>query len=308
MDVVLIHLGGRTPRYFRVAAEQVRFITGREPVSVRARRAGRYAGERLARFRESERLSPLGQKGLWRYACERFFVLEELMQAQRIDRCLHIESDNLLYVAPTEFEDWLIGTYAGHVATCPLTDDQDTAAVLYVGSLAALAAFNDQLLQLVALGPERLLADYGGEMGNEMRMLFLLRTQFGLSRALPTTIPTAADVGSPVVFDAASYGQWVDGTPWSPGVPYAGDHQIVGRAVLAGEVELLWDAQRRAPYLRSRQDAGALHPLANLHVHSKRLACWRTPVPPPRFKPPVAPGPLAPLRRLRRKALRSRPS
>jgi hypothetical protein len=305
VDVVLIHLGGRTPRYLRVAVQQVRHVTGHLPHCVLPRLARRYAGERLVRFRDSERLSPMGLNGFWRYACERFFVLEEFMRAQGIDRCLHIESDNLLYVAPAEFEHWLRRAYGDDIATCPMTDDEDSAGVLYVGSVAALAAFNEQLLGLVALGPEKLLAEYGGQMGHEMRMLHLLRTHFGLSRALPTTVASAAELGSPVVFDAASYGQWVDGTPGTAGVPYAGDHHIVGRAFLAGEVELLWNAQRSAPFLRSGQESGPLHPLANLHVHSKRLALWSTPVAP---APPVAPGPLAPARRLRRKALGSRSS
>jgi hypothetical protein len=284
---------------------QVQHVTGRLPQCVLPRLARHYGGERLVRFRNFERLSPMGLDGFWRYACERFFVLEEFMREQDIGRCLHIESDNLLYVPPAEFEPWLARAYGDDIATCPMTDDEDSAGVLYVGSVAALAAFNEQLLGLVELGPERLLADYGGQMGHEMRMLHLLRTHFGLSRALPTTIASAAELGSPVVFDAASYGQWVDGTPGTAGVPYAGDHHIVGRAFLAGDIELLWNAQRSAPFLRSGQQSGPLHPLANLHVHSKRLALWSTPVAP---APPVAPGPLATARRLRRKALGSRSS
>jgi hypothetical protein len=303
VDVVFIHLGGRTPRYLRVAVQQVRHVTGRAPHCVLPRVARGYRGRHLVRFRSSEHLSPLGLNGFWRYACERFFVLEEFMRLHGIDRCLHIESDNLLYVAPAEFEHWLVRAYGDRIATCPMTDDEDSAGVLYVGSLAALAAFNEQLLGLVELGPDRLLAEYGGQMGHEMRMLHVLRTQFGLSLALPTTIASAAELGSPVVFDAASYGQWVDGTPGTAGVPYAGDHHIVGRAFLAGDIELLWSAQRIAPFLRSAQRSGPLQPLANLHVHSKRLALWSTPVAAP---PPVPPGPLAPARRLRRKALGSR--
>jgi hypothetical protein len=302
MDIVLIHVGGRVPRFLRDAVRQIEHVSGARPLVIGPRRAAAFAGPRLQRFRACERLSQMGLDGFWRYACERFFVLEDAMREAGIDRCLHLESDNLLYVDPAALEPWLVSTYGREIAICPVTDDEDTAAVLYAGSLAALETFNERLLELVALGPAGLLERHGGAMGNEMRMLHLLRAQFGLARALPTTLAAAAQSGAPVVFDAASYGQWVDGTPGAAGVPFAGDHHIVGRALLADEIELGWDAQRRAPWVRSTASGGApagpRTPLANLHVHSKRLALWTTPRPAP---PPVAPGPLAPARRLRRR-------
>jgi hypothetical protein len=133
-------------------------------------------------------------------------------------------------------------------------------------------------------------------------MLNLLRVEFDLARALPTTLPAAARSGAPAVFDAASYGQWIDGTPKTAGVPFASDHHVVGRALLAGEIEVGWDAQRRAPWVRAIAGPGLpatpAVALANLHIHSKRLALWTTPRPAP---PPVAPGPLAPARRVRRR-------
>ncbi len=299
MQVVFIHVGGRTPRFLRCAVQQVEHVCAARPLVVGPRRAAAFGSERLRRFRACERLSPMGLGGFWRFACERFFVLEDVMREQGIDRCLHLESDNLLYVDVAALEPWLVETYAQRIAICPVTDEEDSAGVMYVGSLAALETFNERLLELVALGPEALLARYGGTMGNEMRMLYLLRVEFGLARALPTTLCAAAQIGAPAVFDAASYGQWVDGTPQTAGVPFAGDHHIVGRAFLAGAIELGWDAQRRAPRVRSTGDAGAPGKvLANLHVHSKRLALWTTPRPAP---PPVAPGPLAPARRVRRR-------
>lgn len=302
MDIVLIHVGGRAPGFLRDAVRQIESISGSRPLVIGPRRAAAFMGPRLTRFRASERLSQMGLSGFWRYACERFFVLEDAMREAGIDRCLHLESDNLLYVDAAVLEPWLISTYGGGIAVCPVTDDEDTAAIMFAGSLAALEAFNERLLELVALGPAGLLERHGGSMGNEMRMLHLLRAEFGLARALPTTLAAAARTGAPAVFDAASYGQWVDGTPGAAGVPFAGDHHIVGRQLLAGEIELGWDAQRRAPWVRATAGgvapAAPAMPLANLHIHSKRLALWATPRPAP---PPVAPGPLAPARRVRRR-------
>lgn len=285
MDVVLIHLGSRLPGFAKVAAAQAEAIGGHAPVVVGPVAGRRLRGERLDRFRASERLSHMGLAGFWRYSAERLFVLEEVMRARGMSRCLHIESDNLLYVAPSAYEDWLITRYGDEVAICPLTDDEDTAAVMYVGSLPALAAFNDGLLELVELGPERLLELHGGPMANEMRMIHLLRTQRGLARALPTTPAAARELGAAQVFDPASYGQLVDGTPGAPGVSYAGDHHQVGRLLLEGELRVVWDPQQHAPRVVSRSD-GAEIPLANLHIHSKRLERWTT-----ETTPPDPPGP-----------------
>jgi hypothetical protein len=300
MHVVLIHVGGRVPRFLHDAVCQIEHVSGAAPLVIGPRRAAQLAGPRLQRFRESEQLARIGLAGFWRFTCERFFVLEDAMRELGIDRCLHLESDNLLYVDPATLEPWLTSTYGREIASCPVTDDEDTGGVLYVGSLAALEAFNERLLELVALGPAGLLARYGGPMGNDMRMLYLLRVEFDLARALPTTMAAATRTGAPAVFDPASYGQWVDGTPQTAGVPFAGDHHIVGRAFLAGEIEVGWDAQRRAPWVRAITNTGvATNPavaLANLHIHSKRLTLWTTPRP---AQPPVTPGPLAPARRAR---------
>lgn len=227
-------------------------------------------GEKLLRFRAVESLTGMGLGGFWRYSAERFFVLEDFMAEAGLDRCLHIESDNLLYVDPAQYMDWLRETYGDDVSTCPITDHEDTAAVLSVGSLKALAGFNAALLELVALPPNELLERYGGEMANEMRMVRIVRDE-GLARALPITLASAHAAGSPVVFDPGSYGQCVDGVPGQPGVPYTGDHHEVGRELIARRCRIVWDAERQVPSVRGADENDEL-PLANLHLHSKRLA------------------------------------
>jgi hypothetical protein len=272
LPIVFVQLGSRTPGFLATSAAQARAVTGEPTVVVGPRAGAAYRSPGLDRFRASERLSELGLRGFWRHACERFFVLEEHMRRAGLERCFHLESDVLLYLAPGDFDGWLRRVYGGSVAVCPLTDGEDTAAAMYVGSLAALAAFNDALLELVALGPEGLLAAHGGPMANEMRMLHILRRD-GLAGALPTTISEGEAVGAPCLFDPASYGQWAGGTHSRPGSPYAGDHHAIGRELLAGRCDLAWDPRRHAPSVVAAHGGGAW-PLATFHVHSKRLADW----------------------------------
>jgi hypothetical protein len=227
------------------------------------------SGEKLRRFRVVESLTDMGLGGFWRYSAERFFVLEDFMAEAELKHCLHIESDNLLCVDPARYAEWLRETYGDTIASCPITDDEDTAAVLSVGSLEALAEFNAALLELIALPPTELLERFGGAMANEMRMIRIVRDQ-GLAQALPITLARARDKGSPVIFDPGSYGQCVDGIPGKPGIPYTGDHHEVGRELLAKRCRIVWDAERHAPAVRGADESNEL-PLANLHIHSKRL-------------------------------------
>ncbi len=273
MRVVLVHLGSALPRHARSCIRQAIAVTGEPPVVIGPTAARKLRSDERDRFRQVESLSGMGMKRFWRYACERFFVLESAMHQLGLDRCMHIECDVLMYAAPEAYTGWLTDTYGAGLATCPLTDFEDTAAVMYVGSRAALAAFNAELLDLAAVPPVELLAAHGGEMAHEMRMMHLLRTRSGLAASLPTTVASARRLCSDYIFDPASYGQYVDGVPAEPGVAYAGEHHLVGRELLSGSYRLRWDAQQRLPLVQSTGDDSE-YPLANLHIHSKRLERW----------------------------------
>jgi len=272
LEIVVVHIGSRPPRYLHACLKQVQRVCGRPPVFIGPRVASRYSGSKLKAFRAAEKLSSFGLGGFWRYTCERFFVIEEHMRATGLSRCLHVESDNLVYVAPDSYEAWLDGTFGAGVAVCPLQYDLDTASVMYVGSLDALARLNEALLELVRMPPTDFVTAYGGDRPNEMRMLNVLRTQEHLCGGLPISPATARACGSAQVFDAGSYGQVVDGWYWEPGVPYVDDTHLVGGELSAGSIRLLWDARRSTPHVLDH--TGDLLPLANLHVHSKRLQVW----------------------------------
>jgi hypothetical protein len=273
IPVVLVHLGSPLPRHARVCIRQVTAVSGEAPLVIAGRMARSLVSAELETFRRVESLSAPGREVLWRYACERFFLLEAAMRELRLERCIHIECDVLLYAPPTSYLEWLISTYGERLATCPARDLEDTAAVMYVGSRETLAEFNARLLELVALPPDELLDVHGGRMANEMRMMNIVRTESGVVQCLPTTVDTARQTDSSYIFDPSSYGQYVDGTPNAPGEKRASDLHFAGRDLLSGHARLRWDAQQRTPLVERVSDAGE-YPLAALHVHSKRLELW----------------------------------
>jgi hypothetical protein len=129
------------------------------------------------------------------------------------------------------------------------------------------------MLDLVAMPSADLLAKHGGEHANEMRMLHVLRAA-GLARALPVTSEDAAATGAGYVFDPGSYGQFIDGWYWEPGVSYTNERHVLGAALADGRCQLVWDARRERPLVQGPD--GELRPLANLHIHSKNLELWMT--------------------------------
>jgi hypothetical protein len=266
---------------------QARTVSGTEPVLVGPRAGVRLSGPKLDAFRASEQLTPMGLDGFWRYTAERLFVLEAHMLATGMRRCLHIESDVLLYAQPAGYADWLERAYDDGIAACRLTDTEDTAAVMYVGSVEALGRLTEGLLELVRTPPAEIMASHGGEMAHEMRMLHLLRTRSGLSRALPGTPEEARDLGAPLIFDAGSYGQYVDGWYWEPGLSYVSERHLIGTALGTGRYDVHWDTRRQQPLVVEGDTAT---PLANLHVHSKRLDLWTTEDRPPPGRPAGLPG------------------
>ena len=285
--VIFVQLGRQVPPYLGVAMAQCRSVDGGlRPLLVGPHDGAQSRGPKLDAFRQGEHLSEQGPRGFWRYAAERLFVLEVFMERNGIDRCLHIESDNLILLPSKDVADRATRFFGSQVATCPLTEHFDTAAVLYVGSRAALSRLTAGLLDLALLPPRELLRLHGGPMANEMRMLAILRSA-GLSAALPTRPRSEAATEMECIFDPASYGQWLDGTVAAPGVPYAtGDH-FLGPDLIDGTLVVRWGFERQDASVCDKTYDSGFVPLANVHLHSKRLSLWT----------PVAPLPLGGIRR-----------
>lgn len=264
MDVVLIHLGGDPPPYIAHCILQVMHVTGRDPIVILPEQAKAFSNcAKVKQFRELDFYRDFGLNGFWRYACERFFILEETMKLYGMKTCLHIENDNMLYIAPDKYQSWLVDMYGDRVAITPVTALLDTAAVMYVGSVRALQEVNEALLFLMSKGPDFLKHEYGPEMLNEMRLLNIIRTTELAPLADLPVLPGESDV----VFDPASYGQWFDGIPFNPGVRHAEERHIVGNEILHNRVNVEWNECH--PTANGK-------PLANLHIHSKRLGLWAT--------------------------------
>ena len=282
MDIVLIHLGPQIPSYLFQCIRQIRNVTDdriiiafseQKNFIVREENVVTVCLESISKCENWRRFnhSHFSQMGLdlWRYACERFYAIETLMDELKLGNILHIENDNLIYAKPdVEFFE---NNYDGCIAITQITETLLGAGIMYVDNIDALYDMNKALNRLIDLGHKGLVEKYGGEMLNEMRLLKIVHDEHP---ELIKLLPIFPDEKSKYVYDCASWGQFIGGTYHSPGVSYHDDSHLIGREINRSKYEISWcSGHNKAPMVMD-VSSGNCKQLFNLHIHSKELDKW----------------------------------
>ena len=84
------------------------------------------------------------KKGFWRFATERFFVLEELMRKLDAQTALHLESDNFIFFDLAATDTKLKRLYPSLAAPF-LNDDLCVPGAFFIGDLTALEELNSHI-------------------------------------------------------------------------------------------------------------------------------------------------------------------
>jgi hypothetical protein len=283
MDIVLVHLGVAPCEYLVNCVNQIRKCTDDNVVVVADGFKGWNFDKKVifVGLPELERTDnwnnfndinffPIVSEGdtLWRYSCERFFVIEAVMKHLDIESVLHLENDNLIYHTPDL--QYLRDVFKGSIGLTEINSHYLSAGVIYIDNIDVLGKFNSGLNNLMEQGKEQLLNQYAQdtkkEMANEMWLMNVLSGQCDFIKLLPIF----PDNNSKYVYDCASWGQYVGGAFHKPGVPHYEDAHYIGRKIKDGtyKIEMI-DSQ---PYVvRNRRNKW---PLFNLHIHSKDLKRW----------------------------------
>lgn len=303
--LVLVHLGDELADHMPDCAAQALDIdphlvlwvlasrrhSGRFPEQV-ARRMCFVAVESLEpsvehrRFSRHTRLDGKFMGGLWKYATERFFFIEELMRAYDLPDCFHCENDNLLYTPLSVLRPLMRRLYPGLAVTLD-NDNRCIPGFMYFGSRDAAGGLVEFLGAKRSAGENDMvtLAEYYRQSRREQIDSLPIvppgfrgdwTTPSGFRSANPTIFSNhAADFES--VFDAAALGQYLAGI----------DPRITDKKTTVGfinescvfdpsEFEYEWrdtSGVGRVPYLSYQ---GAWYKINNLHVHSKSLRGLRS--------------------------------
>ena len=219
-------------------------------------------------------------KKFWKYAAERFFVVEEVMESFDLEHVVHLESDNLIYYDWNRLEDELENCYPTLSAPAD-SDERCVAGVMWINTRSALNDLTNYLCTREAK-----------QMSNEM---FMLAKYMKLSET--ENLPVVSDqrvCGKSAekymknvedlqgIFDAAAIGQYIGGEDKRGYIDILngkyekvpeGDEKIV--PVI--NKNLIYDVEKMDIHW-IRNEEGKYIPVAgetkiyNLHIHSKELS------------------------------------
>ena len=210
-------------------------------------------------------------KGFWNVTMGRLFILEILMRKYDLKEIIHIENDVLIYEDPNNMTEAFRKQASNSVAMTPIGDGYIAAAYCYIPHIEAISKLNTIMKSLLIIGEEQLKRRTSGEMINEMTLLaYIHKAYCGVIKHLPIRpIGKGAPGITPFnsVFDPASIGQHLDGTPSTPGVPmYDTDRHWLAPDLKSGKYKI--EFIDGIPWMVA---ASKRYRINNVHVHSKRL-------------------------------------
>ncbi|MGQ0708564.1 MAG: hypothetical protein ACT4NV_02325 [Rhodoferax sp.] len=227
-----------------------------------------------------------GGNGFWHYTLLRLFVLNALLQRFEIEGCLHLENDVVIYRPPSLIWPTLQHCYGRRCAVAPLGPTSGcTAAVMYVGSRAALTDLCLAVLKLLEQDEASLKSRIGADMINEMVLLGIVRQELPevlgalpVAPCQPKFYPSQKRVFKPwarpflrlfdwlhpklldttpperlseffaeigLLFDPAFWGQYAGGTPHGDGPGFSAPHHWVGNDLQKGRYVLHWEHDKQ---------------------------------------------------------------
>jgi len=286
IPLVFIHIGDAPPDYAKHAVLQARRWNPDAPIFFLSSTipASYGAGEQWisihdipktrahARFLEKSRLDATWRGGFWRSTTERLFILEDWMLHHGIKECIHTENDIMLY---TEFNKLLPVLRKGKGLSTTfqgqgVNRDQVRLcfAVLYVARLEVLSNFLLFLSNPSSIDEMQRGGDYWEMMPEDCSLLPTAPT--GVTLKYETYRSWYENPEFPVIFDAAAYGQYLGGIDPRNG-PEGPGFVNLDTDFRADQFKYKWrtdSSGRRYPVI---EKDGKDWPLANLHIHSKRL-------------------------------------
>lgn len=278
---IFVHLGKHFPEYCKDSIEQVRLWNPGARILFVAE--GCHRGKVGCEFIElgsipvsakrahflKTTLLELFDSSFWKFATERLFVLEDVMEFLNIDECVHLENDIMVYFNLEEVIGRLRSTVGKKFAATYLGNRQLTYATLYIGDLYSFSQLTAYLVGQRS-------------MENEMSLGYEFYTENPEYCGFLPTYPVDNGViesylGADTfkgVWDAAAYGQYIGGADPHNGEGGPGFVNL-NCAFRSDEFTYSWLLKEGLKYPVISK--GTLSwPLYSLHIHSKELEKYKS--------------------------------
>jgi hypothetical protein len=295
IPIVFIHLGSTHPPYWKETVQQARQWNPIAPIICIAETAGCFDAseqwvllseipptENYTRFKKTSKLDTNFRDGFWRYTTERLFVLESWLQWTSTQEFFHAENDNPIYFTVEDYKEefrthspGLLAPIHGQGRDCD--SFRICLSVFYGNSLEALqtltftlASAPSQIDEMERCGEFWLMnEDICGYLPSAHPKTIFRRDEYIAGLVRP---------GFTHLFDAMLYGQYLGGVDprndvetGGPGYVNQDGEFAADQFVYAWKVD---EMGRRYPVLLDSD--GRPWRLANLHIHSKRVADFRS--------------------------------
>lgn len=201
----------------------------------------------------------------WFITLARLFVVYNYCYKNNINKFIHLEYDNLIYSDLKVLDNLNESLYFTQVG-----QNFGSAGFVYCNSLKNFKEFLDHIKKILNKGEYfiRNFAPY--PIISEMMMINLIKEHtkniIDYLPALPHGVGSDNFDKLNVLFDGASYGQYIGGTNNGHDTGWAEEHHYVGKMILDGRLQIRFENQK--PYGIIDRN---VYDIMNLHIHSKKL-------------------------------------
>lgn len=216
----------------------------------------------------------MGQHGpFWTMTMKRIPLIAEFVMEKQLQDIVIFENDVLIYYPINNILDWLRNNSHKNCLLTRCTDTDIATGFSYFYNSRSLNSISQFILENLPI-----YIMHNGFV-NEMVLLSEYdKKNLGKCEALPTMplhlqYDSMQESSFPYVFDPATWGQYVGGTPHNGKEPgWAENAHYIGKKILEGRYDIAWQIVdgKRKPYVKDLL-SGVLTPLFNLHIHSKEL-------------------------------------
>lgn len=200
----------------------------------------------------------------WLLTLIRLYVVYLYCDKNNINKFIHLEYDNLVYsnlqildCLPQSIYFTRVGPYCS------------SAGFVFCNSLQNFSNFINKIKQLILKGERAVRGFTGYDHLSEMIMIDLIHTHtknvIDYLPVLPSGIGSDNFDRLGVLFDGASYGQYLGGTNNGAGKGWTGRHHYIGERIEDNVIQVYFDG---VPYCVIGDKKINI---SNLHIHSKNL-------------------------------------
>ena len=257
----------KIPDYARISFDQCEKFLNTKPIIIDDEYINEYMIEEIMYLYNicKEKFPIQKSDAFWFVTMFRLFVVYDYCKRFKIQNFIHLEYDNLIYSDLKCLQTLNPSIYFTRVGPY-----YSSAGFIYCNSITNFEKFVIGLKQILFKGDEFIEKCTKTKIISEMKMIDII---YNYTKNIIDYLPILPEgIGNDnfdklnVLFDGASYGQYIGGTNNGHDSGWAGSHHYVGNMILNKKIEIKFENHK--PYVIFNKEK---IDILNLHIHSKKL-------------------------------------